>query len=99
MHSCLAAQGCNHGDLRLTGGPVNSEGRVEICIGGVWGRVCHNSWSLGDARVVCRQLGFPVRVPDSGKCHFQRKIMGFTLSILHIPLPVTVDALHTSETC
>ena len=74
MHSCLAAQGCNHGHLQLVGGPVNSEGRVEICIGGVWGRVCHNSWGSSDARVVCRQLGFPVGVPDSGICMFYLQI-------------------------
>lgn len=71
--SYLAAQSCNHGDLRLIGGPVNSEGRVEICISGLWGRVCHNSWDSRDARVVCRHLGFPVDVSGSGKSHFKLK--------------------------
>ena len=36
---------------------------MEVCIGGVWGTVCHYGWDSNDARVVCRQLGFEVDVP------------------------------------
>ena len=53
-----ASQSCSYGSLRLVGGQSANEGRVEICINGVWGTVCHSSWSSNDARVVCRQLGF-----------------------------------------
>ena len=45
--------------IRLVGGINETEGRVEICLGGQWGTVCDDQWGDVEASVVCRQLGYP----------------------------------------
>ncbi|XP_072024719.1 scavenger receptor cysteine-rich domain-containing protein DMBT1-like [Amphiura filiformis] len=47
-----------HG-LRLVGGAVRTEGRVEIFHEGKWGSICDDGWDENEANVVCRQLGYP----------------------------------------
>lgn len=59
--NCTARSPCTDGTIRLRGGTISSrghEGHVEICRSNTWGRVCRNDWSLLDAQVVCRQLGY-----------------------------------------
>ena len=49
---------CTTGDIRLYGGTYYY-GAVQVCIGGVWGSICSDSfWDNNDASVVCKQLGF-----------------------------------------
>ena len=54
--SCQS-QCSTHGELRLAGTHPD-EGRVQVCIAGIWGTVCANGWNAADAQVVCRQLGY-----------------------------------------
>ena len=49
---------CNDWDVRLTGGDVVNEGRLEVCLHQSWGTVSDSTWSNEEAQVVCRQLGY-----------------------------------------
>ncbi len=49
---------CEEGSIRLVNGTIEQEGRVEVCINGVWGSICaSNYFDVTDGYVICKQLG------------------------------------------
>ncbi|KAJ8027039.1 hypothetical protein HOLleu_32063 [Holothuria leucospilota] len=57
-------------ETRLVDGHSNNSGRLEVLINGEWGTVCDREWSLKDATVACRQLGFPAAIFTYIHAHF-----------------------------
>lgn len=47
--------------IRLAGGSIPSQGRIEVYNGGNWGTVCDSNFDQKEAIVVCRSLGFLTR--------------------------------------
>ena len=58
VNDCVGGE--DEQNIRLVGGTLPIEGRVEYCMGGEWGTICHDRWDDNDAKVVCRQLGYDV---------------------------------------
>ncbi|XP_072024616.1 scavenger receptor cysteine-rich domain-containing protein DMBT1-like [Amphiura filiformis] len=72
VHNGYGEHNCNHNEdagvrcddgnyplkVRLVNGRTGAQGRVEIRLNGEWGTVCDNNWSIEDANVVCKQLGY-----------------------------------------
>ena len=51
----------SNGEVRIIGISASNivAGRIELCKSD-WTAVCDDGWDFNDARVVCRQLGFPI---------------------------------------
>ena len=52
----LLTVACTDNAIRLSDGRTELEGRVEVCLDGVWGTVCNDPWSMENTAVVCSQL-------------------------------------------
>ncbi|XP_069137580.1 scavenger receptor cysteine-rich type 1 protein M130-like [Argopecten irradians] len=62
-HSEDVSVDCGFGGIRLTGGHYPYEGRLEIYNLHGWGTICGRGFSIRDASVMCRKLGFPSSYP------------------------------------
>ena len=60
MHSItnMHSANCGNGEIRLVDGFSPNQGRVEMCWNRAWGTITDDGWSVVDARVVCRELGY-----------------------------------------
>ncbi|CAG2219115.1 PRSS12 [Mytilus edulis] len=56
IHCFLSCSTKDEGDLRITEGFAQNQGRLEIKYKGEWGTVCDNQFANVDAEVACRQL-------------------------------------------
>ena len=66
----LYVEYCTEGQTRLiNNGLVGDEGRLEVCQHGIWGTVCEDLFTRTDARVVCRDLGFPEECKNHVLCN------------------------------
>ena len=57
-HTFTAPVNCTNGKIRLVNGASPNQGRVEMCWNRAWGTITDDGWSVVDARVVCRELGY-----------------------------------------
>ena len=74
-------------EVRLVDGLTPEDGRVEICLNGLWGSVCDNNWDIRDSTVVCRQLGY-------NGCEFTESIL--IRSVIFIIIILTIFSINPS---
>ena len=52
--------GCKEGSTRLVRGYLQQEGRLEICLNGVWSSICDTGFDQSDGLAACTGLGYDV---------------------------------------
>jgi hypothetical protein len=86
---CTYSAPCAHGDMRLTGGQAENEGRLEICnFLSVWGTVCNKHWTQAISKVACHSLGYGY---EEGSYHRY-----YTFNRIPATLPIAADYVRCS---
>ena len=78
---------CTDGQTRLVNGTLAQEGRVEVCLNGIWGAVCQSGFGQDDAYVVCKALGY------NGPCEYS-----WIVSIIYC-LVTLCNIIHYHKYC
>ncbi|KAJ7391724.1 Lysyl oxidase-like 2a [Desmophyllum pertusum] len=61
-------------EVRLRSGALVSEGRVELRNRNTWSTICDDQWTLKEANVVCRSLGYGSAAIAAKNAYFGRGI-------------------------
>ena len=74
---CVGPTSCVEGDVRLVSGYLQQEGRLELCLRGVWSTICDTNFDQSDALVACAKLGYEVAGNNTvyNSCHFSCAII------------------------
>ena len=75
LHLTLEPGECLEGSVRLADGDIIQEGRLEVCLGGVWGSVCGDGWDQTDAYTLCQQLDLGEGGEDNSHRYTTRPII------------------------
>ena len=75
---------CTDYNVQLVDGPSLNEGRLLICINGVWGTFCNSGIDYNDAGVICLELGYQRGFVNG---HFYFIFLLFRRLILHWSVP------------
>lgn len=69
---------------------VNVLGNVEILHDGSWGAICDDEWDLAEAKIICKQLGYPEeKAQPTVNAYFgpaKRKSKLFFSTVVHVYL-------------
>ena len=89
---------CTDYDTKLVDGLSFNEGRVLICINGLWGNHCSKHINSNDAKVICQTLGFKQGLNLSNR-HSNNHFIGGTTYIGHFPNGANNPMLFTDIGC
>ncbi|XP_041453581.1 deleted in malignant brain tumors 1 protein-like [Lytechinus variegatus] len=87
---------CSTEGVRLVGGSSPNEGTVLVYYLNVWGSVCDSGWSLADAHVVCKQLGYPRAMSSRYDVDFGR-VLGLDIVLDVVVCRGDENCLHECE--